>query len=196
MVKKRNERKDNQMTHLLRLEGEAEKKRIKKLEARKEFQKVKKDLLLKKLVQVAKDEGIPIPQGADATSVLAATEAQNRSGKGDTDVQMTPSGSKVKGVIRKIGKIKSRDKMQAPRISKALLLAAKRRGAIQNIKVAKETLYGRKKKMAKPDGKERARDRRLRKAREKRERKSYAQLTAFCSWLCWVCGVTNGHSAV
>merc|ERR1719510_1813308 len=84
---------------------------------------------------------------------------------------MTPTGSKVKGVIRKIGKIKARDKMRAPPISKALLLAAKRRGAIQNIKVAKETLYGKKKGKPKSDGKERARDRRLRKYREKRERK-------------------------
>eukprot|EP00419_Tripos_fusus_P028104 CAMPEP_0172710758 /NCGR_PEP_ID=MMETSP1074-20121228/56672_1 /TAXON_ID=2916 /ORGANISM="Ceratium fusus, Strain PA161109" /LENGTH=187 /DNA_ID=CAMNT_0013534243 /DNA_START=49 /DNA_END=612 /DNA_ORIENTATION=- len=170
MVKKRNARKENHMAHLLRVEEEAEKKRTNRAKARKEFREKKKDILVRKLVQVAKDEGIPVPQGVDAASMIAATEERNEVGNGDTDVKMTPSGSKVKGVIRKIGKIKSGHKTRAPQISKALFLAAKRRGAIQNIQVAKETLYGRK-KIAKPNGKERARDRRLRKAREKRERK-------------------------
>merc|ERR1719490_46883 len=163
------------MAHVLKLEDEAEKKRVNRQQARKEFKQARKEVLLKKLVQVAKDEGIPIPKGVDAEGAIATAQTRDEAGKGDVDVKMTPAGSKVKGVIRKIGKIKARDRMQAPQISKAIFLAAKRRGAILNIKVAKETLYGKKKVANKPNvkgrAKERARDRRLRKYREKRERK-------------------------
>merc|ERR1712039_909398 len=81
------------------------------------------------------------------------------------DVKMDGSGKRV-GIKRTIQKHKANTKA-----TKALLKKAKQQGIIRNVKDARRILEGKKKNTTKPDGRERARDKKIRVYREKRERK-------------------------
>eukprot|EP00913_Durusdinium_trenchii_P023216 g21795.t1 len=75
-------------------------------------------------------------------------------------------------VLKTIEKIKKKKQTaKQAKVDRKLLRAAKEQGAIQSIKVVRQLLEGKRKASFKPDGRELARDRRLRREREKRERK-------------------------
>mmetsp|Transcript_66812 Transcript_66812/g.196113 ORF Transcript_66812/g.196113 Transcript_66812/m.196113 type:complete len:166 (+) Transcript_66812:55-552(+) len=146
-VKKRNKRKENNMTKLLQDEAANKKKHEEKLKRKKEFRDERRDELLEKLKQVQLN--------------LSGGSASK-----DGDADMGAKGKKYSGVIKTIGKDKRKIKA-----NKALLLAAKKAGVIYDIKSAKQLLEGKKKREMRPNGLERTRDKKIRLRIEKRSRK-------------------------
>eukprot|EP00933_Yihiella_yeosuensis_P023756 TRINITY_DN18481_c0_g1_i1.p1 TRINITY_DN18481_c0_g1~~TRINITY_DN18481_c0_g1_i1.p1 ORF type:complete len:183 (-),score=51.04 TRINITY_DN18481_c0_g1_i1:227-775(-) len=159
--------RENHKLKTLKDEDAAEKKRQERIDRRKELRNDMKKDLMKKLskvkAQVDGTEEAPEPKDGKKSS-------------GDDDVEMGSSSSKRVKVIKSIQKLKKKPlSAKLQKGDKRLLQVAKEQGVIKSVKMAKLLLEGKKKNTSKPDGRERARDKRIRVRKEKRERKGVSK---------------------
>jgi len=147
---------------------------FKKVIQDEEAQKKKQELRLARRAHIREDMKKGMREKLE--KVRAELEGEDPEAPAKTeDVEMDGSSRSIK-VKKTISKLKTqRQSAKKAKADRRLLRAAKERGVIRSVKVAKQILEGKKKSFYRPDGGERRRDKRVRVAREKRERRGLSK---------------------